>query len=158
MPQHTLSQKARDLSAYIYNAVNVSGQVEAIKMQKLMYYAKGWSLALQNDNLYPEKCEAWKHGPVIYNLYKLHPGEIILPDNWVERIKGKPENIKGFDQQIVDFVIKKYGAMSGWGLRNLTHTETPWIQAWEESKQGSTSHFIIEDKAIKKYFQSLISK
>ncbi|EGE9348465.1 hypothetical protein IBL91_003145, partial [Listeria monocytogenes] len=41
------------------------------KLQKMLYYAYAWTLTLTNDNpddlknkLFPEKFEAWVHGPV----------------------------------------------------------------------------------------------
>ncbi len=45
-----------------------------LKLQKLMYYAQGFSLALCNKPLFPERIEAWIHGPVISALYHEYKG------------------------------------------------------------------------------------
>ncbi|EGT1937145.1 DUF4065 domain-containing protein, partial [Listeria monocytogenes] len=46
------------------------------KLQKMLYYAYAWTLTLTNEKeddlsnkLFPEKFEAWVHGPVIPEIY-----------------------------------------------------------------------------------------
>jgi len=39
--------------------------ISNLKLQKLVYYAQGSSLALWGNPLFSEKIEAWLHGPVI---------------------------------------------------------------------------------------------
>jgi uncharacterized phage-associated protein len=45
-----------------------------LKLQKLMYYAQGFSLVLFNKPLFPERIEAWIHGPVIPAVYHKYKG------------------------------------------------------------------------------------
>ncbi|WP_366513810.1 type II toxin-antitoxin system antitoxin SocA domain-containing protein [Planktotalea sp.] len=40
-----------------------------MKLQKLVYIAYGWHLALSGKKLFTEEIEAWKHGPVVPSLY-----------------------------------------------------------------------------------------
>ena len=47
------------------------------KLQKLVYYAYAWTLALLNETiddlhfrLFHNKIEAWVHGPVVPDLYQ----------------------------------------------------------------------------------------
>lgn len=40
-----------------------------MKLQKLLYYAQGWHLALKGDALFDERIEAWPHGPVVPPVY-----------------------------------------------------------------------------------------
>lgn len=151
-----LSSEARNVSAYIFEKLG-RNQVESLKMQKLMYFSKGWSWALQNKPLFDDNCEAWKHGPVISDLYEFHAGKIILPDDWNQIINGNPNSVQGTDQIVVDFVMQKYGAMTGWGLRNLTHAEGPWEDAWENSQNGLIKNYPISENEIRKYFRSQIN-
>lgn len=40
-----------------------------LKLQKLVYYAQGFSLALCGRPLFAERIEAWQHGPVCPALF-----------------------------------------------------------------------------------------
>ena len=43
--------------------------VSPMKLQKLVYFAHGWHLAIHNRPLVNEQVEAWKFGPVFSDLY-----------------------------------------------------------------------------------------
>ncbi|WP_208932366.1 Panacea domain-containing protein [[Haemophilus] ducreyi] len=43
--------------------------ISNLKIQKLVYYAQGFSLAINNKPLFSEKIQAWTHGPVTPELY-----------------------------------------------------------------------------------------
>jgi uncharacterized phage-associated protein len=44
--------------------------ISNLKLQKLLYYAQGFHLALYDEPLFPEAIEAWTHGPVVPDLYR----------------------------------------------------------------------------------------
>ena len=41
-----------------------------LRLQKLLFYAQAWHLALTNRPLFEEDFEAWVHGPVIPSFYR----------------------------------------------------------------------------------------
>lgn len=41
-----------------------------LKLQKLVYYAQVWSLALFDKPLFDEDFEAWTYGPALPSLYQ----------------------------------------------------------------------------------------
>ena len=43
--------------------------VDQMKLQKLLFYAYAWYLAMRNDQLFAESVEAWPWGPVIPPVY-----------------------------------------------------------------------------------------
>jgi uncharacterized phage-associated protein len=56
--------------------------VTPMKLQKLVYYVKGFSLVLLGRPIFGEKLEAWRHGPVCPDLYhrlKSHGASILSP-------------------------------------------------------------------------------
>jgi hypothetical protein len=54
------------------------GSLTAMKLQKLCYYAYGYQLAWEDQQLFPERFQAWANGPVCPELYQLHRGRLQL--------------------------------------------------------------------------------
>ena len=50
-------------------AAENGAKVNPLKVQKLVYFAHGWNLALVDAPLIRERVEAWKYGPVVSDLY-----------------------------------------------------------------------------------------
>ena len=44
-------------------------KITPLKLQKLIYFAHGWHLAIRDQPLIDELVEAWEYGPVIPNVY-----------------------------------------------------------------------------------------
>jgi len=55
---------------FIELAKNDANLVSPMKLQKLVYFALGWCLALADKPLINEKVEAWQYGPVVGSLYR----------------------------------------------------------------------------------------
>ena len=123
--------------------------ISNLKLQKLCYYAQGFNLALYETRLFPEKIEAWTHGPVIRELYQAYKkygdGAIPLPEKFDISIYNKKT------QELLNEVYSVYGQYSAWKLRNMTHEETPWIEAKKSGRSISTGR-------MRDYFQTLIKK
>ncbi len=105
---------AVDVMKYIKSQVRVSG---AVQLQKLVYYAQAWSIAWDGTPLFPERIEAWKHGPVVPALYKRDDA-------------ADPNALSPQDRATVDAVLAHYGQHFGGSLRAMSHQEQPWIDAW----------------------------
>ena len=98
--------------------------ISNLKLQKLAYYAQGFCLAMHGRPLFPERIQAWKHGPVVgdlYHAYSQHESAA-LP---------RPENVdvsvfSDQERALMDEVYDVYGQFSAWKLRNMTHEEAPW--------------------------------
>lgn len=96
-----------------------------LKLQKLLYYAQGYALALLRRPLFPERIKAWQHGPVIpqvWKAYEGHGGVLPRPDD-VELLALEPQV-----RAILDRVYTDYGQYAAWALRNMTHEERPWAE------------------------------
>jgi uncharacterized phage-associated protein len=120
--------------------------ISNLKLQKLLYYAQGFNLALYDEPLFPESIEAWTHGPVVpevYHEYKdFGSNAIPIPSN---------VDFSKYDQQtreLLDEVYSVYGQFSAWKLRNMTHDEEPW--------KNATVGDIITSKSMEKYFKTQI--
>ncbi len=131
-----------------------SNDVSNLKLQKLCYYAQGIISAMRGVPLFADKIEAWDHGPVvpsIYHEYKTH-GSSSIPV-----VQGfDPSAFDEKDRRALVDVYEYYGQFSAWRLRNMTHEDRPWIDAYSSNNRVITvdalvAHFrpIIEDDYIK---------
>lgn len=110
--------------------------VSNLKLQKLCYYSQGLVTSMRNgEPLFREEIEAWDHGPVVpalYHQYKAHGSQPIpvVTDFDVEQIEKA-------DRQALSDIYEFYGQYSPWRLRNMTHEEKPWIDAYKGSRDIS---------------------
>lgn len=116
-------------------------EISNLKLQKLLYYAQGASLALRNKPMFEDDIEAWKHGPVVPTVYRKYKNS---GSSGIMNIE-EPKNLSKEDLEILKMVYDTFGEYSAWGLRNLTHSESPWIET--ERNQ------VIPQEKIKNYFK-----
>jgi uncharacterized phage-associated protein len=117
-----------------------SGGITPMKLQKLLYYIKVWTLVAKHD-LVRADFEHWDYGPVnreVYNFYKQYQSFAIDP-NQIEDV-----NIRQQEKYLVDFIVENYIGFDAFALSAMTHTEEPWKQT-----QGNN---IILDELIKSYY------
>jgi len=127
---------------------DIGDSISNLKLQKLVYYAQGFSLALYNKPLFKERIEAWEHGPVIpalYNRYKLL-GATPIP-------APKNTDFSKFDEPtkaLLNEVYEEYGQFSAWKLRDMSHEEEPW------SKGNNRASKIISNDDLKQFFSTQV--
>ena len=110
---------------FIRTANEVGSPITNLKLQKLVYYAQAWSLALRDRTLFEDDFEAWVHGPVTRQLWDEYKTL-----RWQPIVKDVP-NIT-FDQDVENFlkeVVQVYFACDAYELERMTHEEAPWREA-----------------------------
>lgn len=139
-----------------------------MQLQKLVYIANGWSLALADELLVDDIPEAWDYGPVYSSLWRALRKYGRLPVT--ESIKIEDENPfadENGDQPIVAELSKEqtslirkvfdvYGKYHAFQLSAMTHEEgTPWHKVFVEQgiRRGQ-----ITFEAIKNHFQEIANK
>lgn len=97
-----------------------------LKLQKLLYYAQGYSLALHQQPLFAEPIAAWRLGPVVPSLYqhyrRYHDAPLPLPPE--SALPDLPAIVK----DLLNQVYATYGPHGARELSERTHTEDPWLQ------------------------------
>lgn len=124
-------------------------RITHLKLQKLVYYAQGAALALHKRTLFNEEIQAWPHGPVCPELYKCFKHIKELPDlQGTERERVWTLFSQNTDSyHVLTGVWQAFGNYSGSKLENMTHQETPWLEA---IKQGNNT--VITPVAMYQYF------
>lgn len=124
---------------------DVGDVVTNLKLQKLLYYAQGFSLAIYDKPLFKEDVLAWEHGPVVrevYDAYKENSATPIAP-------KTCPSTLTKAEKELIDNVWNVYGQFSAWKLRDMTHNESPWQNTNRNNKISNTK--------LKSYFKTLVT-
>ena len=115
-----------EIALYI---VNTRKEITNLLLQKLLYYIKGLSTAIEGAVIIPDPCEAWRYGPVfptVYEKYKrFAKGEISinLSEEYTSGLLSDKE------KHITDYVLDTFGIYNAWFLKDLTHGEEPWKEA-----------------------------
>jgi uncharacterized phage-associated protein len=144
--------KAQDIANYFLTLVDeeAGDSLSNLKLQKLVYYAQGCHLALFGKPLIEESIEAWEHGPVIpalYRRFRQHGAEPIPAPKNIDRAKYTKRV-----RELLDEVFKVYGQFSASKLRNMTHAEPPWKEAYDVSPSTVISH-----ESMKTYFKTQLN-
>lgn len=140
-----------------------------MQLQKLVYFAHGWNLALSGEPLTSDSPEAWNYGPVYSDLYdhtkyfgRAQIDRPITPDDdeAVRFFMDTKSNAKPYradlshrEKEIVDRVWSRYGSQSGARLSALTHQAgTPWEQTY---KSGFGKSDNIPNNLIKAHYDEI---
>lgn len=122
--------------------VDAGDIISNLKLQKLLYYAHGWSLAIHNRAAFDDVVSAWQWGPVVesaYHHFKPFGKSAVL-------LERAPEVAR---DPLLDALVEVYGERSTVHLMELTHEETPWKRHYREGLRGIT----IPDDEIKRFFE-----
>jgi uncharacterized phage-associated protein len=122
--------------------------ISNLKLQKLLYYVQGWSLAMHNRIAFHEETQAWVHGPVVpaafyeYKHFRWNPIEIA------------PETVLISEAEIshIENILATYGNFTAYQLESLTHEESPWIDARVGLDPKMSSRAVITVEAMQIFF------
>ena len=114
--------------------------ISPMKLQKLVYYAKAWTL-VAGTPCTDDQFERWEYGPVnreIYFAYKQHAkNNIPTPESMTAHIRDE-------DVGLLRFILDSYVDYSAVALSAMTHRESPWIETAPDQ--------LITDQAIYDYY------
>ena len=142
---------AFDVARYFIALSNDSEDegISNLKLQKLLYYAQGYHLAIYDKPLFNEDIEAWLHGPVcpeVYRKYKSNKENPIFAPS-----EDDFSQIFTVEQMgLLDEVYYVFGQFAAWKLRDMTHEEIPW-------KNHEADAGIILHDEMRQYFKTRLN-
>lgn len=155
-------------------------QLTPMQLQKLVYFAHGWHLALRGQPLVDEHPEAWTYGPVfpsLYHAFKLFGGGPIPRPATEYRLEVNPktgrqtvfnvvtpslDDIHGdedveYSKRVIERVWSVYGSWSGVQLSQLTHEpQSPWYATRQLNPDRTGTD--IPDDEIRDYFSKKVGQ
>ena len=121
-----------------------------LKLQKLVYYAQGFHLAIHGRPLFAERICAWEYGPVVPVLYHALKGRGADPISVNDLDSCPREKLDNDVKKLLKEINSVYGQFSAVRLMQMTHHEPPW----KETPSGS----VISHDLMKRYFRTRLSK
>ncbi|MYC37127.1 MAG: DUF4065 domain-containing protein [Chloroflexi bacterium] len=132
---------------FIQMGIDREEPITPLEVQKLIYFAHGWTLANHNRPLHHDEWEAWPYGPVLSVVY--HRLSYYRGDPVDDIILAHDMRFEDYERRIIDDVYDGYRHMGGVRLSRLTHVKGgPWDQV-KKKRWGSR---IIPNETIRKYF------
>lgn len=158
---------ARAIANYFLDLAARDGvPVDPLKIQKLVYIAHGWHLAITGGPLIYQTVMAWKYGPVIRDLYRAFreyggraiDGRATEPPDWEHTTEPRPYSaeLSPESQAVLDRTWQVYGRNTGVELSSLTHDfGTPWDQVAGKLRPSEIRDVMIPDGMIQKHYLQL---
>ena len=134
---------------------NQGDTLSNLKMQKLLYYAQGYSLALFDTPIFQDRIEAWEYGPVVKNVYNAFKkyGKESISFNELENFSTDEIAKHQEHQDLLVFIFKKYGSYGAWKLADKTHNEPPYKEHFKINLNNE-----IPKEALAKFFKVELQK
>lgn len=131
------------------NLILSYGSFSHKKLQKLCYYVYSWYLAVYKEKIADIEFEAWVHGPVSADIYRLYKNF-----GWkcIPKYNGCID-INAVIKKRVSNIINEYISLDANELENQSHREMPWKEARRGYAKYEASNELIDDDIIIKYYE-----
>lgn len=149
-----MTARVQDVAAYV---LSKAAPMSTMKLQKLCYFAYGYHLAWDDEQLFPDSFEAWANGPVAPALYSRHRGRFSLDKDSIE---GDPAQLTVGQRESVDLVLETFKDYTAHQLSEMSHeTNGPWDLARRRvgARTLERSNEKLLDMDIFEYFSRLVS-
>ena len=148
------STTASEVATYFISSFQKKNkEISNLKLQKLLYYAQAWHLALYDVPLFDDKIEAWVHGPVVPGVFREYKQFGWNPLSVPAPVQDAGPSIfpKGVKKHLEE-VAHVYGKFDAVALERMTHQESPWRDARGNLAPDAPSKNVISNPAMKKYY------
>jgi uncharacterized phage-associated protein len=119
--------------------------VSPMKLQKLLYYVKAWSMVGKNPIVH-EPFQKWQYGPVndeVYQKFK-HCGNGKIQHSHPQPFLPEPESD---EKKTIDFILECYAPFDAITLSSMTHQDEPW--------KKTSLNKVISEKHMLEYYSKM---
>lgn len=124
-----MTYDALKIAAYVVQRCHETGTtVSNLKLQKILYFLQAEFLVSKNECCFYQRIEAWSFGPVVpdvYHEYKIYGGAAIPYVAGSHAVVFAKQ-----DQKRMDRMIDKCSKYSASDLVQITHRQSPWMDAY----------------------------
>ena len=144
-----------ELANYIVSKHDITPKA----LQKILYFIQGFTMTFNKKLLFNDIPQAWAHGPVypqIYNNYSDFKFNII---DTIDIAKEDINlNISDNEKTLIDCILRFFTRYSGDVLEEITHIESPWLEARVGLIKNESSKNPIRLESMNDYFLQVKNK
>lgn len=136
-----MAYTAMQVAKYIIEHKNAD--VSNLKLQKILFYAQMEYIQKYNSNLFDDKIEAWRHGPVIRDVYREFKKYMSSP---IESDSAEIQNVSYGSLlrdekalRVINDIIVKTKCINAWLLVEKTHETSAWKDNYVEDSNNEIS-------------------
>ncbi len=122
----------------VYTAMNIASEIirqygehqkpiTNLKLQKILYYVQTYSLQNSGHALFDDDFQAWRHGPVIpevYDIFRKYVSDDIKKDD--QTVLSNRVEIDETSKSMVEKIVEKTLPLDAWDMVYKTHETRPW--------------------------------
>lgn len=140
------------LADYLLDECRQRGELlTPLKLQKLMFYADAWHMALYGEEATDERFQAWVHGPVALSQYYRFKDYRWKPISEDIRRPVVSDRLKSH----LDEIINVFGSETAVALEIMTHRETPWREARGGLADDEPCNNFISKETTREFYRTL---
>jgi len=144
------STTASEVAMYFISSFQKKNkEVSNLKLQKLLYYAQAWHLALYGNPLFRDPIQAWVHGPVVPSVFRQYKDYAWRPIT--QEVKADAPSDLAFH---LKEVTRVYGEFDATTLERMTHQEGPWKEARGSLAPDEPSNRVITHESMKNFYHA----
>lgn len=137
---------ALEIAEYIIERCNQNHlPITNLKLQKILYFVQAQFMVQFGTPCFYNIMQAWDYGPVVpdvYHKYKVY-GNTNIPS-----CGNKSYDFEIDEQQTLNDIIDRASEYSASRLVEITHNQSPWIDAYNKVDETITP------KSIRKFFMT----
>lgn len=135
------------IAQYIIRRCNELGRsISNLKLQKILYFVQAEFLVDTGRTCFSDVIEAWDFGPVVPEVYRAY--RVYGSANIPAGVANGVIHIRRQDMERIDGIVDECAQYSASQLVELTHHQSPWIDAYRAGKNRE-----ITPERIRAYFQ-----
>lgn len=125
-----------------------------LKLQKLLFYAQAWHLAIEEKPLFDEDFQAWIAGPIQPEVYyRFEPYKWYPIKEYPDKVELPPK----IEEMLID-AIGEYGLCQAYYLETTIKSEDPWLNARGGIPENEDGAAIISKEDMQTYYKAFVEE
>ncbi|WP_431099996.1 Panacea domain-containing protein [Roseateles noduli] len=147
-----------DVADYLIVQLSEAGEMPSVhRLHKLLYYVQGWHLAVHDRPLFPERFQAWVHGPICRVLFdRFASSRSLYAGVGMEDVREcfAASSLTPAERNHVDKVLDGYGIYPTFQLMRMSREDSPWLKARGRLPIEARCDAELDDDEMRKCFRA----